>query len=189
METVVRRSRLSGRVPSVVAYSPATKSVAFSLDVTFEDDRGRIGEDLNWIRRLEDWLPLLLFTGLMVSVSTIPDLSPPGDGVFSDKIWHVGEYAGWAILFRRGIDGSRSNATMWPLRMLVTLVVGCLLAVSDENLQRLVGRHYAVDDMVADAVGLVIGLLVYELIRSRLRATRQEEIQQTPGPSREGSTR
>ena len=125
----------------------------------------------------------------MGSVSTIPDLSPPGDGVLSDKIWHVGEYAGWAILFRRGLDGSRSNATMWPLRMLVTLVVGCLLAVSDENLQRLVGRHYAVDDMVADAVGLVIGLLVYELIRSRLRATRQEEIQQTPGPSREGSTR
>ena len=144
---------------------------------------------MNWIRRLEDWLPLLLFTGLMGCVSTIPDLSPPGDGAFSDKIWHVGEYAGWAILFRRGIDEGRTTAARWPLRMLLTLVVGCLLAVSDENLQRLFGRHYAVDDMVADAVGLVIGLLMYELILSRVRATRQEEIQQTPGPSREGSTR
>lgn len=125
----------------------------------------------------------------MGCVSTIPDLSPPGDGVFSDKFWHVGEYAGWAMLFRRGIDGSRSLTTGRPLRMLITLVVGCLLAVSDENLQRLVGRHYAVDDMVADAVGLVIGLLVYELILSRVRATRQVEIEQTPGSSREGSTR
>ena len=144
---------------------------------------------MSWVRRLEDWLPLLLYTGLMASVSTIQGLTPPGDGPFSDKVWHVGEYVGWALLFRRAIDGSLSKATRRPLRMLgLTLAAGCLMADADENVQRLAGRHYAIDDMVADAVGVILGLLIYELILSRIRAVRQKEIQKTPGPSREGST-
>lgn len=143
---------------------------------------------LSLVRRLEDWLPLLLYTGLMASVSSMSNLTPPGDGPFSDKIWHVGEYVGWALLFRRAIDRSRSVTTQRPFRMLATLTAGCLTAVADENVQRLSGRHYAVDDMVADAVGVILGLLIYELIVSRIRAVRQQESQGMASPSREGST-
>ena len=158
-------------------------------DIDFDVRRDENGDVLNWIRRLEDWSPLVLFTGLVVAVSTIPTLTPPGEGPFSDKLWHVGEYAVWALLFRRAIDGSRGDAGGRPLKMAVTMVLGCLMAMADENIQRLVGRHYAIDDMLADAVGLALGLSIYELIAYRVRLARGNVTRSLSDPSREGSTR
>jgi len=172
-----------------VAYFPALEPLVGGYDIHFEVRRGGSGGTLNWIRRLEDWSPLVLYTALMAAVSTIPTLTPPGDGPFSDKVWHVGEYVVWTLLIRRAIDRSRSDTSRRPFKMAATFVLGCILAVADENIQRLAGRHYAVDDMVADGAGLALGLPIYELIAYRVRAARRETSRSPADPSREGSTR
>ena len=132
------------------------------------------------IRRLEDWLPVLLYTTLMGTLSSIPTLAPPTAGLVTDKAWHLVEYAGWGLLFRRALDQGRPRVTRRWLKMALTLATGSALAVLDENFQRMVGRQYAVEDMVADAAGLLLSLPIYELLSTRVRTARREAMRKGP---------
>jgi VanZ family protein len=134
-----------------------------------------------WRRRLEDWSPVFLYTTLIATVSSIPMLAPPTAGFVGDKAYHVAEYAGWALLFRRALDRGQPVTSHRALKMVVTIVLGGLLAVADENFQRRVGRQYAVEDMAADLLGVVVALPVYELLSARVRKVRREAIHRSPG--------
>jgi VanZ family protein len=141
-----------------------------------------------WRRRLEDWSPLFLYTALIVTLSSIPTLAPPTGGLVSDKAYHLVEYAGWAMLFRRALDRGRPVMSRRPLKIAVTVILGTLLAVADENFQRTVGRQYAVADMAADILGVVLAQPVYEILSARVRTARRQAMQRTPDDSGEMST-
>ena len=141
-----------------------------------------------WRRRLEDWSPLLLYTALIGTLSSIPTLAPPTAGLVTDKAWHLAEYAGWALLFRRALDRARPVTSRRWMKMALTVGCGCLLAVIDENFQRQVGRHYAVADMAADLAGVIVAQPVYEVLSARVRTARREAMQRTPDESGERST-
>jgi VanZ family protein len=127
-------------------------------------------------RLFEDWLPVLLYLALVFTLSSIPALAPPGGFEAPDKLWHVGEYAALGLLLRRALERGRPVAagpgTMRGrlMRALFVIVVGSLVAVLDENFQRLVGRQYSIGDMAADAIGVALSQPAYELLSARLRA-------------------
>ena len=125
------------------------------------------------VRRLEEWFPVILYTGLIFTLSSIPTLAPPGGFAAEDKICHLGEYLGWGLLVRRALDRGHVSRTGRNFKTLATIAAGALLAFLDESFQRTVGRHYAVTDMMADWAGVVLAQPVYELLASRVRSARR----------------
>ena len=104
-------------------------------------------------RTLTNWLPVVLWAGLIFALSSIPSLGT-GLGTWDlilRKGAHLTEYAVLAVLLMRAI-GHEAPA----------LACGVLYAASDEFHQAFVrGRHASPIDVAIDAVGLVVGLLAW----------------------------
>jgi VanZ family protein len=96
------------------------------------------------------WLPILLWAGLIFTLSSIPSLHS-GLGTWDlilRKCAHVTEYAILAFLLRRAV------ATPWAA------AAAFLYACSDEYHQSfVVGREGRPRDVAIDSIGIVIGLL------------------------------
>ncbi len=89
----------------------------------------------------------------MLPGSSVPDV----DIVGIDKVAHVGLFALWAIALRRDFAGNFS----WQW----TLACGLVFSAMTELLQIAVeGRSFDVTDIIADAGGLVLGLLAGPLL-------------------------
>jgi VanZ family protein len=114
----------------------------------------------------EAWAPVILYTGLIFTLSSIPDLSVPGDFKMSDKIMHVTEYMVWGLLLRRALDRAMTGSAV--VKAFSTIVVGAALCYVDESFQKTVGRNYSYYDMAADVLGVSLAQLAYLLIRRRL---------------------
>lgn len=119
---------------------------------------------------LEAWIPVILCTGLIFTLSSIPTLAPPGGLPSEDKLWHFAEYGGWALLLRRALERSGDSGASRLAKGAVTVLLAAGVAVADENFQRTVGRQYAVLDMAADATGALLAQPVYEFLRRPPRA-------------------
>ena len=79
---------------------------------------------------------------------------------FSDKFDHMGMYAMLAFL---PALHEETKGVLW-------LAAGALaLGIALEFVQLYVGRDFEVGDMIADAVGLVVGLAVGFSLRKRMR--------------------
>jgi VanZ family protein len=96
------------------------------------------------------WLPIVLWAGLIFTLSSIPSLHS-GLGTWDlilRKCAHVTEYAILAFLLRRAV------ATPWAA------AAAFLYACSDEYHQSfVVGREGRPRDVAIDSIGIVIGLL------------------------------
>ena len=103
------------------------------------------------------WIAVALYAGLIVSISHIPNLAPPGDT--PDWIFHLGEYGGLALLVSCAIAARRGLRTA-PLAL---GVAACLaFAVTDELHQSVIpGRSATVRDFLFDAIGLGLGLAAF----------------------------
>jgi VanZ family protein len=126
---------------------------------------------------LEAWSPVFLYTGLIFTLSSIPTLAPPGGVPVEDKIWHLLEYGGWALLVRRALDRPADRAGERWLKGALSVLLAAALSVADENFQRSVGRQYSTLDMAADAAGALLAQPLYELLRRpprRAGASRSE---------------
>jgi VanZ family protein len=152
-----------------MAYSPALESLRAG-DVVTARPKPPI------IRRLEEWFPVILYTGLIFTLSSIPTLAPPGGFVAEDKVCHLLEYMGWGLLVRRALDRGHVSRTGRPLKTVMTILLGGVMAVLDESFQRTVGRHYAVTDMMADWTGVFLAQPVYELLVARVRMARRLDV-------------
>jgi VanZ family protein len=112
--------------------------------------------------RLNLWLPVVLWAGLIFTLSSIPSLGT-GLGTWDlvlRKLAHAGEYAILGALLVRALR--RPGAAV---------ALGVLYAVSDEVHQSFVeGRMGSALDVGIDAVGVVCGVLLWERGRARLLA-------------------
>jgi len=114
------------------------------------------------------WLPLLLYIGLIIlisSLSRLPFLLPRW--IHLDKLLHMLEYAVLAVLVTRAFLSVRHPSRLWAVGL---VSFGCVVAfgVMAELLQGLVpGRSSDAMDLVADGVGGLLGSLVYLLFKRR----------------------
>ena len=125
-------------------------------------------------RVFETWVPVLLYTALIFTLSSIPDLSAPTDLKFSDKIIHVGEYFIWGLLLRRALHRVFPGSSL--ANALSTIVLGAALCYTDESFQRTVGRNYSYYDMTADVIGVSLAQIAYMFIQSRVMVGRRSEV-------------
>ncbi len=111
-------------------------------------------------------MPVILYTGLIFTLSSIPNLSVPGGFKASDKLVHVVEYFLWGVLLRRALD--RTIRAPGSLVSALAIVTGACLAFLDESFQRTVGRNYSYFDMAADVTGVVLAQIVYDIAARRV---------------------
>jgi VanZ family protein len=106
-------------------------------------------------RALSLWLPVVLWAGLIFTLSSIPDLGT-GLGTWDlilRKLAHAGEFAILGFLLLRAVG-----------RELPALVLGIGYAVTDELHQHFVpGRQGSMLDVVVDSVGVTAGVLLLRL--------------------------
>jgi VanZ family protein len=112
-------------------------------------------------RAVSTWLPVVAWAAVIFAFSSIPSLST-GLGFWDTllrKAAHVTEYAVLGALLVRAL---RSEPA--------ALLAGIAYAATDELHQHFVrGRHAAALDVLVDAVGVAIGVYVYQrLVRPRL---------------------
>src|SRR6266446_9280526 len=111
-------------------------------------------------RLLTVWLPIVVWAAVIFTLSSIPGLST-GLGTWDTilrKGAHVTEYGVLGALLYRALG-----------REPLALAVGIAYAATDELHQHFVrGRHASLLDVLIDAVGVTLGVLLYR----RLQQTR-----------------
>ena len=114
-------------------------------------------------RPLALWGPVVLWAALIFALSSIPSLSS-GLGTWDEvlrKGAHVAEYAVLGLLLLRALR-----------RELPALGLAIAYAATDELHQHFVrGRHPSPFDVAFDACGAALGLLLWQLARSRRPAS------------------
>jgi VanZ family protein len=106
-----------------------------------------------------NWLPVLAWAGLIFAFSSVPDLGTGLGGwdLVLRKIAHAAEYAVLGALLARATGRSG-----------LAVALGVLYAVSDEVHQTFVpGRAGAPRDVAIDAVGVALGVGLWQLARTR----------------------
>jgi VanZ family protein len=102
--------------------------------------------------RLNAWLPVVLWAGVIFTISSVPSLDS-GLGVWDTvlrKTAHAGEYAILGALLYRAVR-----------REPAAIVLGSLYAVTDEVHQSFVsGRHGSPLDWLIDTAGVIAGVAV-----------------------------
>jgi VanZ family protein len=94
---------------------------------------------------------LLIVTAILIPGSNLPDVNI---GSY-DKLIHMVMFTVWALAVRYDFDNTR------PVRYLMIFVAGLLFSLLTEVLQILIeGRTFDTYDMAADAVGVIVGLLI-----------------------------
>ena len=107
------------------------------------------------------WLPVLLWAALVFALSAVPDLGTGLGGwdMLLRKLAHTGEYAVLGLLLHRATE-----------RPGLAFALGVAYAVTDEVHQAFVpGRHGAPLDVAIDAVGVLVGVLLWPRLRRVVR--------------------
>jgi hypothetical protein len=105
------------------------------------------------------WLPFLAWAALIFAVSSVPDLGTGLGGwdLALRKLAHAAEYAVLGALLMRATG-----------RAGLAFGLGALYAVSDEVHQAFVpGRMGAPLDVAIDAIGVALGVVLWQTIRAR----------------------
>jgi hypothetical protein len=105
------------------------------------------------------WLPVVVWAAAIFVWSSIPDLGTGLGGwdLVLRKLAHAAEYAILGALLLRALG-----------RPAIAFLLATLYAVSDEVHQSFVsGRHGSVLDVAIDAVGVAIGIALWQLARAR----------------------
>jgi VanZ family protein len=114
-------------------------------------------------------LPLILCSGALFWLSSIPGLTPPDLGVsWNDKIYHAIAFLGWGWCCVIAVLSWMPQASARAVAMTV-LSIGLLYAMSDEWHQSFViNRSAGWDDVAADVVGLFLATTTIPLFRRLL---------------------
>ncbi len=114
---------------------------------------------------LRYWLPVLVYVSIIFAVSSIANLTPPVRWKNADKLSHLIEYSALGFLLVRAFFGSRIFSALLPCA-LFAVAAGLATGLADEIFQAgIVGRVSSVEDFRADALGVVIGTVLYALAK------------------------
>lgn len=110
------------------------------------------------------YLLTIIVTLLIIIAVLIPGSELPGvDIIGFDKLVHFGMFATWAVAIRYDLP-DRTFAFR------LVLIAGLTFSILTEVLQILAeGRTFDVYDMLADAIGLLAGLLVSKKVVSFMK--------------------
>lgn len=99
------------------------------------------------------WLPLILYAGLIFTLSSFPLPPPKVEIPFIDKFIHLVEYGILGFLFYRALKVSKLSSRVF----LLTVIFSILYALSDELHQLFVpGRKFDLWDLAADSLGVIL---------------------------------
>ena len=105
------------------------------------------------------WLPVVAWAAVIFAFSSVPDLGTGLGGwdLVLRKIAHTTEYAVLGALL------VRATGRVW-----LAFALGTLYAMSDEVHQTFVaGRHGSPLDVAIDAVGVAVGIALWQSVRAR----------------------
>lgn len=121
------------------------------------------------------WIPVAVYAGILFYLSSVQHPRVPHFW-FSDKIIHVGIYAGFGAVLVRAFDASGAGWTR--LRIILVALVGTLAyGTTDEYHQLFVsGRSAEWADLIADGAGGVLGGGCY-ILASYVERWRRKKIQ------------
>lgn len=101
---------------------------------------------------------------VIFGISSLANPFPQVTTRISDRILHVVEYAGLAVLLVRAF---RRESAPWGAAIVVAFVLTSLYGATDEYHQAFVpGRVSDARDWIADTIGAFAGALAYRLFRS-----------------------
>ena len=112
--------------------------------------------------KLKAWLPVIIYCGIIFTVSSIPIQLPETKISFFDKLLHVAEYAVLGLLIARALKIQGLKATQF-ITILFAAELAFLYGAFDELHQFFVpGRFASSLDLLADGIGGLIGAgLIY----------------------------
>lgn len=111
---------------------------------------------------LKFWFPVILYSGIIFYVSSIPELKTAAPVPFFDKLLHVFEYAVLGFLLARALKNENFNWLTKQKIIWITLLFCLTYGASDEFHQLFVeGREASLLDVLADSVGGFLGGIIY----------------------------
>ena len=126
-------------------------------------------ENWNWLKFQRFWFPVILYSGIIFYVSSIPNVKTPLRGMQFDKILHIMVYVPFGFLLFRGICNTKTSVSRGMLLGIVFLI-SFLYGLSDEIHQSFVpGRNASIIDMIADTIGGLVGGYVYILFLEHIK--------------------
>ena len=126
-------------------------------------------DNWNWSKFPRFWFPVILYSGIIFYVSSMPNVKIPLPGMQFDKILHIVAYVPFGFLLVRGICNTKLSVSRGMLLGIV-LLSSFLYGLSDEVHQSFVpGRSASIIDMIADTIGGVVGGYVYILFLEHIK--------------------
>ncbi|HET7226635.1 MAG TPA: VanZ family protein [Candidatus Eisenbacteria bacterium] len=108
-----------------------------------------------------DWLPVLLYVTVIITVSSQPNLQVPLQFTNADKLFHAAEYFGLGVLLARALRRSLPTRRV-VVAAIAALAIGVLVGASDEFYQSFVpGRDSSVYDLLADTMGCAVAQFAF----------------------------
>ena len=114
-------------------------------------------------------LPAIGWAVLIFVASSIPNASLPPIGIeYEDKWIHLLIYGVFGFLVARSFFIQAKSRWMWQYFWLFSIAIGVVYGITDEFHQRFVpGRYPEILDAVADAVGSILGVMIFLLISKK----------------------
>ena len=127
------------------------------------------------------WLPLVVYCLLIYIQSDYPSPESLPSFEFSDKLYHFAAYAVMGVLFYRAYQTlPLKNNTL--LLMLLSMISTSLYGLSDEIHQFFVPyRDGSLPDVIADVLGAVCGVYLYNLWTKARNDRRQRYVKPEVG--------
>lgn len=109
------------------------------------------------MRRVSTWAPPLLWLGLMVAATSIPNLDT-SNWPNADKVFHFAVYAVWAILCLRTVKlAGWGGAAVW----MIVAAAGLAVGAADELHEKIIpGRTVSLPDFLYNAAGFMTGMVM-----------------------------
>ena len=111
--------------------------------------------------KLKAWLPVIIYCGIIFTMSSFPVQLPDAKISSFDKLVHVAEYAVLGLLIARAFKIQKLKATSF-ITILFAAELALLYGAIDEIHQVFVpGRFASILDLLADGAGGLLGSIVY----------------------------
>lgn len=114
------------------------------------------------------WFPLITYCILIFLQSSFPSIESVPELPYSDKLLHFFAYAVLGALFLRAYKTLRIRNKL-KILIILSILSSSIYGISDEVHQHFVPyRSFEYFDILADVLGSVFGVFIYELIMEKL---------------------